>query len=127
MSAADAFEEKIARLTEEGKDGAKENETRKAEKEALHEAIDQQLYQREGRMAEAVLQGDTAKLWGLITAAIESGFIHHLGLSREDAGKTRGRNVVKIKTMEPRSSNKANEGEEKDEPKAIDGENKKGR
>ena len=48
-------------------------------------------------------------------------------MNREDAGKLRGRNVVRIKAMEPRSTNKGNDGEEKDEPKAIDGENKKGR
>ena len=70
MSAADAFEEKIVRLLAEGTDGATENEIRKAEKKALHEAIDQQLDQREGRMAEAIFQGDTGKLWDLITAAI---------------------------------------------------------
>ena len=65
-------------MTEEGKDGAKENEIRKAEKRALHVAIDQQLDQREGRMTGASFQGDTGKLWDLITAAIEHGFIHHL-------------------------------------------------
>ena len=65
MSASDAFEEKVERMVEEGKDGAKENEIRKAEKQALHVAIDHQLEQREGRMTEAILQGDTGKLWGL--------------------------------------------------------------
>ena len=75
------------RLLAEGKDGATENEIRKAEKKALRGAIDQQLDQIEGRMAEAIFQGDTGKLWGLITAAIENVFISHLDLNREDAGK----------------------------------------
>ena len=39
----------------------------------------------------------------------------------------RGRNVVRIRTVEPRSTNGGNDGGEKDEPKAIAGENKKGR
>ena len=84
MSVADAFEEQIVRLLAEGKDGATENEIRKTEKEALHEAIDLQLDRREGRMAEAIFQSDTGKLWDLITAAIENGFISHLNLNRED-------------------------------------------
>ena len=46
MSAADAYEEKVERLVEEGKDGAQENEIRRAEKQALHDAIDHQLEQR---------------------------------------------------------------------------------
>ena len=62
MSAADAFEERVERMVEEGKDGAKENEIRKAEKRTLHVAIDHQLEQREGRMTEAIFQGDTGKL-----------------------------------------------------------------
>ena len=72
------FGENVLRLTEECKDGAKENEIRKAEQKALHVAIDQQLDQREGRMIDAVFQGDTGKLWDLITAAIEHGFIHQV-------------------------------------------------
>ena len=87
-------------MVEEGKDGAKENEIRKAEKQALHVAIDHQLEQRDGRMTEAILQGDTGKLWELITAAVGNGFIHHLDLNREDASKMRGRNVVRIKANE---------------------------
>ena len=58
-------------------------------------------------MAEAVLQGDTAKLWDLITAAIGGGFIHHLGLIREDAGNMRGRNVVNIKKVETQKGDDA--------------------
>ena len=119
-SACDAFEEKVARMVEEGKDGAKENETRKAETQALRLAIDQQLEQRECRMSNAIFQGDTGKLWDLITAAIENGFIHHLGLDREDASKMRGRSVVRIKTIDPLSSNGGNCGEVREEPRVID-------
>ena len=73
-------------------------------------------------MAEAVLQGDTAKLWDLITAAIEGGFIHHLGLNPEDAGKMRGRNLVKNKKVEPQ---KGDDGKDKCDLNAIDGEQKR--
>ena len=98
MSAADAFEEKLERMIEEGKEGAKENEIRKAEKQALHKAIDDHLEIREGRMIEAILEGTTDKMWDLITASVEKGFISHLGLNREEAGTMRGRNVVRIRT-----------------------------
>ena len=73
MSAAEAFDGQVERTIGEGKEGAKENEVRKVEKQALHKAIDDQLELREGRMTEAILQGDTDKLWDLITAAIENG------------------------------------------------------
>lgn len=92
------------------------------EKDALHKAIDQQLEQREGRLTEAILQGDTGKLWDLITAAIENGFINHLSLNRKEAGKLRGRNVVKIKDEEPRKT-KENTAEQN----VVDGDNAKGR
>ena len=124
MSAADAFKEKIVRLLAEGKDGATENEIRKTEKEALHEAIDLQLGRREGRMAEAIFQGDTGKLWDLIAAAIENWFIYHFDLNREDAGKMRGRHAVNIKKEEPR---RANDDNVKDGPNVVDGDNKNGR
>ena len=114
-------------MVEEGKDGAKEHEIRKAEKQALHVAIDHQLEQREGRMTEAILQGDTGKLWGLITAAIEHGFIHHLGLNREDASKMRGRSVVRIKTNDPLKTSGGDVGKVRAEPRAIDRKNKKKR
>ena len=81
MSASEAFEEKVERLVEEAKNGAKEDEIRRAEKQALHKAIDEQLQQRECRMTEAIHQGDIGKLWDLITAAVGNGFIYHLGLN----------------------------------------------
>ena len=65
-SAAEAFEERVERITKETKESkgeANENEVRKAEKTALHKAIDEQLEQREGRMTEAILQGQAEKLW----------------------------------------------------------------
>ena len=76
-------------------------------------------------MTEAIFQGDTGKLWDLVTAAIGNGFIHHLGLNREDASKMRGRNVVRIKTNEPMKTSGGDTGESWEEPKAIDGKNKK--
>ena len=70
-------------------------------------------------MTEAILQGDTGKLWDLITAAGENGFINHLGLNREDASKMRGRNVVRIKASEVMKARLDDDGE------PIDGTNKK--
>ena len=100
MSAADAFEEKVARICEEKKEGGNENKIRHDEKQALHDAIDHQLEKREGRMTEAIFQGDTGKLWDLITAAFENGIIHYLDLNREDASRMRGRNAVNIKSSD---------------------------
>ena len=74
-------------------------------------------------MTEAIFQGDTGKLWDLITASIEHGFIHHLDLSREEASKMRGRNVVRIRTVDPPSTNV----EVREEPTAVDGKDKKKR
>ena len=47
MSAAEAFEEAIEEKIKNNKD-LNENEVRKAEKEAIHKAIDDQLWMREG-------------------------------------------------------------------------------
>ena len=51
-------------------------------------------------MIEAIFQGDTGKLWDLITAAFENGIIHYLDLNREDASRMRGRNAVNIKSSD---------------------------
>ena len=126
-SAAEAFEERIEQMAKEGKNDLKENQVRKAEKKALHEAIDEQLEQREGRMMEAILQGNTEKLWGLIAAAIENGFIAHLGLNREEASKMRGRNVVRIRANDGSTLSQKDDREEEKEEQAVDGKNKKKR
>ena len=75
-------------------------------------------------MAEAIFQGGTGKLWDLITAAIEHGFVSHLDLNRGEAGKMRGRNAVAINKEEPRTTNDDNV---KDGPNVVDADNKKGR
>ena len=49
---------------------------------------------------EAIHQGQAEKLWDLIAASIENGFISHLGLDRKEASKMRGRNAVRIRTNE---------------------------
>ena len=97
MGAAEAFEEGIEAKMKNKKD-LNENEGRRNEKKALHQAIDEQITLREWRMALAVYQGNADKLWDLIAAAIENGFIKYLGLTGQDASKMRGRNVVRIRT-----------------------------
>ena len=98
-SAAEAFEEAIEEKIKDNKD-LNENEVRRNEKNALRQAIDDQISPREWRMSLAVKQGNADKLWDLIAAAIENGFIKHFGLAGEDASKMRGRNVVRIRTEE---------------------------
>ena len=51
-------------------------------------------------MTEAIHRGQAEKLWDLIAASIENGFISHLGLDRKEASKMRGRNAVRIRTNE---------------------------
>ena len=98
-SAAEAFEQRIDDKIKDNKD-LNENEVRRNEKNALHQAIDDQISLREWRMSLAVKQGNADKLWDLIAAAIENGFIKHLGLAGEEASKMRGRNVVRIRTKD---------------------------
>ena len=119
-SAAEAFEERIEEMMKENKD-LNENEVRRKEKDALHQAIDEQISLREWRMSLAVNQSNADKLWDLIAAAIENGFTKHFGLVGEDASKMRGRNVVRIRTEEGgdksrRMSRKPDDGQAEDNP-----------
>ena len=98
QSASDAFEATIAEKLEEDKKN-NENDVRKAEKAKLHEAMDKQVGRRKHRLEYAVHEGDTAKLWDLIAAAMEGGFIDHFGLEGKEASKMKGRNAVSVKTQ----------------------------
>ena len=72
-------------------------------------------------MTEAIHQGNTEKLWDLVAAAIENGFIVHLGLNREDASKMRGRNVVRIRTNEGSTESQKEVSEQRKEEQAVYG------
>ena len=78
-------------------------------------------------MTEAILQGQTEKLWGLIAASIENGFISHLGLGRKEASKMRGRNVVRIRTNEGIAESQKSRSDQKEGEQAVDGVDKKKR
>ena len=78
-------------------------------------------------MTEAILQGQAEKMWDLITASIENGFISHLGLDRKEASKMRGRNAVRIRTNEGIAESQKHRSDQKEVEQAVDGVSKKKR
>ena len=57
----------------------------------LHGKMSTAFNDRQHRLVEAESDGDTTKLWKLISSAAEEGFVGYLGLSGIDAKNMRGR------------------------------------
>ena len=62
----------------------------------LHLEMDQAAEDRKDRMLNAIESRNVGKLWDIITAAIEQGFVKYLDLNLQQAAKMKGRSCVRI-------------------------------
>ena len=98
-SAADLIADKIQKVIEEAEPKHKDT-ARKAMMAELHDEMDKNIDARRYRMSDAIAKKDSTRLWDLITAAVEAGFVAFLKLEGKEAAKMRGRSVVTIMKAE---------------------------